>query len=234
MKIPPAFALVTATVLAFSTAAKAQSAPLVFKAQNAIVEGGKILLPDTAKTYEFESSGDQGVTLGGKPTMGEDEKSLVFSGLQKKAFCTTKPVPRAKSSINVEMSLFLSPEAVATKSNGTILKHANWEIRCDAQGKQVIAVLWHRSKIPYSQMAVPIKSGEWQRVSVRFESGILTVDVNGSAQQIQVAEKLHYPKQAYSNLLLGANTAEIGNLNLESFRPFTGALADLKIDLDVP
>ena len=228
------FPLVYVTALALSPVLEASSLPVTFKAQNALVESDKVLFPDTAKTYEFKMVGNQGLTLGGKPTVGADEKSLVFSGQQNAAFCTTEPFPRPRSSIKVEMSLFLNPDAALSKNNGTVLKHANWEIRTDAQRNQLIVVLWHKSKLPYSQMAVPIKLGVWQRILVKFDSGVFVVDVDGSSQQMPITEKLHYPKHVYSNLILGANAPEMGNLDLEAFRPFCGALADLTIALDVP
>lgn len=223
----PTLALVTSTVLAFSSAVQAQSTPLVFKAQNAIEQTNSILLPDDTKTYDFQLSDKQGVTIGEKPTVGADEKSLVFSGQQKSAFVGTKSFAAASSGFSVELSFLVNPQAASVNHNGTLLKHANWEIRCDAKNGNLAVVLWHKKDVPYSIVTVPIQLGVWQRLSVKLQAGLLSVSVDGNEKQEQITHPIH-PANAFSILIIGAAWPGSGNVSMESFRPFFGALADLK------
>lgn len=228
MKINPTLALITSTVLAFSAASQAQSPPLIFKAQNAIEEGNKILLPDDTKTYEFQLSDKEGISLGEKPTVGTDEKSLVFSGQQKSAFVGTKSFAQAANGFGVEFSFLVNPQAASFNHNGTLMKHANWEIRCDAKNGNLAVVLWHKKDVPYSIVTVPVQLGVWQRLSAKLQAGVLTVSVDGNEKQEQISHPIH-PANAFSLLIIGAAWPGSGNVSLESFRPFFGAIADIKL-----
>jgi hypothetical protein len=228
MKINPAFALVTATVLAFSTVVQAQSTPLIFQAQDAVEEGNKILLPDDTKNYEFQLSDKEGISIGDKPTVGADEKSLVFSGQQKSAFVGTKSFAQASSSFGVELSFLVDPQAASLNNNGTLLKHANWEIRCDAKNGNLAVVVWHKKNVPYSIVSVPMQLGVWQRLSAKLQDGVLSLSVDGDEKQEQIANPIH-PANAFSILIIGAAWPGSGDVSMESFRPFFGALADIKL-----
>ena len=232
MNKTPTLALVAISILAFSAAMHAQSAPLIFKAENAIEEGNEILLPDDTRTYEFQLSNKQGISLGEQPTVGSDAKSLVFSGRQKSAFVGTKSFMQATSTFGVELSFLVDPEAASFDHIGTLLKHANWEIRCDAKNSSISVLLWHKKEnAPYSFVSLPVQVGVWQRLSANFQDGLLSISVDGKEKHEQIAHPLH-PANAFSILLIGAAWPGSGNVNMQSFRPFCGAIADINLSAE--
>jgi hypothetical protein len=223
---------VAAFAVAISTSLQVQAANYIYKAQSAVEEGSQILLPDTSNTWKLHLPNKEGVSLGGKPTVGEDEKSLVFSGRQVAAFSSVDRIPSALTGFQCEFSFFLNPEAASIIRNQAVIRHSNWEIRCDTERGTLAVIIWHAdAEKKYTTSQVSIQSGVWQRISVSLKGSVLTVSVNGTPTQFDISLPIDGGRPPGSFTMgAAANSAE--NRAPEAFRPLCGSLADINITLE--
>lgn len=204
----------------------------IYKAQSAVEEGSQILLPDTTNTCNLQLPKKEGVSLGGKPTVGDDQKSLTFSGQQVAAFSGVDRVPSASSGFKCDFSFFLNPDAGSIIRQQAVIRHSNWEIRCDTDRNTLSVVIWHASEEKkYTTSQVPIQSGIWQRISASLNRTVLTLSVDGNPTKFDIPLAINGDRPpAPFTVGAAANSAE--NREPESFRPFCGSLADINITLE--
>lgn len=232
MKAKTSLLLLAAFVAAISSPLEVQAASYIYKAQSAVEEGSQILLPDTTNTWKLQLANKQGVSLGAKPMVGEDEKSLVFSGRQVAAFSSVDRIPSALTGFKCELSFLLHSEAASISKYQTMIRHSNWEIRCDADKNNLLAVVYHADpEKKYTVLRIPIQAGVWQRISVSVQGTVLSVAVNGMPTSFDMPFPIDGNRPAGS-LVVGAAALSSENRTQEVFRPLCGSLADINITLE--
>jgi hypothetical protein len=232
MKTQPSPLCALACALTFLSIFPVHASTYIYKAQSAAEDGQQILLPDTTNTSKLQLLNNQGVSIGGKPTVGADEKSLVFSGAQVAAFWSVEKIRSAVSGFKCEFSFLLNPKAASSIQTQALIRHSNWEIRCDTDKNTLGVIVWHANpQKKYTVSQVPIKSGVWQRASVSLEGNALTVTVDGSPVSFDIPFPLDGGRVP-GPFTIGAAAISAENRAQDSFRPFSGALADINITLN--
>ena len=223
---------VAAFAVAISSPLHVQAASYIYKAQSAVEEGSQILLPDTTNAWKLQLANKQGVSLGDKPMVGEDEKSLVFSGRQVAAFSNVDRIPSALTGFKCEFSFFLNPEAASIIRNQAVIRHSNWEIRCDTNRGMLAVIVWHaNAEKKYTTSQVAIQSGVWQRISVSLKGAVLSVAVNGTPTMFDMPLPIDGGRPP-GPFTIGAAAISAENRAPEAFRPLCGSLADINISLE--
>jgi len=196
----------------------------VYKAENLESSGGGLVWRDSAGNNNLQMSDPTGVTVGEQPTVGDDQKSAVFTGDQIVALRTTTPL--AAPTGELEVSLAFNPTGEAGTEDQTIVRQGNWELRYSPEKKTLMFIVWHDTKV-YTQITAPAEPGVWQEVKAAFREDTLKLEVNGVPQTKDAKGPLgtHHPTSA---IFIGASTSARTGSGIE-FRPLRGAIADVRI-----
>lgn len=199
----------------------------VWKADNVKSAGGKMTWPDETQNYNLQLSDPTGVSLGEKPGVGGDEKSVVFSGAQQNAFVSTPNLPDFKG--NLEVRLALNP---GKSTSGTIIRcNRQWQLGIKQLGANVFAelLLWTDSGGIFA-VRVKIQPGTWQNVTASISDNIAKISCNGAEDTKTLNEPLR-PSTSGSTIYIGLPVATLSAANKELASPFQGAVADIHISM---
>lgn len=218
-------ALATSALVATSGFSAAADELASWKVGQAREQDGGWLVPDVKKSYDLLASDATGITLGEKPSVGDDTKSLVFDGNQLSAFRTLSPFPVSTGSLS--FSVAAKPSASQPDEiGGTILRYGTqWELRYE-QGKQAfVFIVWHEDRTTYTTVRVDASPDQWHLVNGSLEQDMLVLSVGGDTKQSPLKGAMVVePKPA--SFVVGASRATIGTT--PGARPFVGAIAAIK------
>ncbi len=218
--------LILALSLGFFVVSATAEETSVWLTQNATLTENRLVIPDQKGAFEFLLPDASGVTIGGKPDVGSDEKSIEFSGTQQNAFKTTKPFPIVTAGLELTMAVKASASAT---TDGAVLRYGTqWEIRYNFKSSKYTLAVWTTDPKVFTMAVAPAKPGVWQllKVSIKSDAIMLTVD-EATAQTAPKGPIFAEPKAAA--LQLGGVGGGAGK---EIARPFTGSVADIHVTVN--
>lgn len=199
----------------------------VWLAGKARSTSGGMLLPDEKGIYDLELKDSTGVSIGAKPPLGGDTKSLEFSGSQVSAFRTKAAYPPVGGNLKVELEAMVPDGAPA--DDATLVRHGTqWEIRFLPKSSSYAFIVWHDKNV-FSEVRVPMKLGEWEKISAGYTGDELTLQV-GEATAKATPKDVLREESSPAPLLVGASTTKI--LDESMPRLFNGSLANIRISLE--
>ena len=213
----------------FSPTSLRAEATAVWLAGDARAGSGGILLPDSKGSYDLELKDSTGVTIGEKPSLGGDTKSLEFSGTQVSAFRSIRPFPRVEGKVKIELEAMIIPDSSVGGGDSTLLRHGTqWEIRYLAKSKSCVFIVWHDKNV-FTEVRVPIKAGEWTTIAAEYAGDEMRLQA-GDATAKAVPKDILGSDDGPAPLLMGACTTKVEGEPLP--RLFSGSLANIRISLE--
>ena len=205
------------------SAASALDEIATYKAENVVESASELLWNDASGIYNLEVKGPTGISLGDKPTVGSDEKSVVFSGEQDQPFRSQQSL--AVPTAGLKVILAFKPSFAAGSAEQTLIRQGNWELRYSSEKEQLGLIVWH-DDMSYTYLNAPIEPEVWQEVVATYEEGMLKLEINGEAKTRESKGPLgtHHPTSA---IFIGASVGT--RASGVEFRPLSGALADIKL-----
>lgn len=205
------------------SAVKAQETSATWLAQDATDTDGKITVPEKAGGYNFVLGEPGGVTIGGKPDVGTDTKSLDFSGAQKVSLRTVKAFPIVTGTLELTMAVKVSPSAAA---DGTVMRYGTqWEVRYNAKSSKYTLAVWTTDPKVFSMAVVAAKPGVWQTLKVSIKPDALAISADDATGQVAPKGPIFAEPKPNSLQLGGVG----GGAGKEISRPFTGSVAGITI-----
>lgn len=199
----------------------------VWKAENIESADGRMMWPDRKSGCDLELAQPEGVSIGERPTIGDDEKSAVFSGEQQAAFVTRTPVKEFAGTF--EVNLMLNP---GDDPSGTILRFdRQWQLSVKTIGSSAFVelALWNEAgDMKFARAEV--QPGIWQEVTASLKGDIATISCNGKEQTIQMTDPLR-TSPAGSNIYIGLPVAAMSAANKELATPLRSSIADIRLSL---
>jgi hypothetical protein len=188
---------------------------------------GAMLWPDSAGTFDLEMKDADGVSLGEKPPLGTDTKSLEFSGEQKSVFRSVIPFPPIGGKLKVELDVKIPEDGNGEDS--TLIRHGTqWELRYLARTTSCVFIVWHDSNV-FTEVKVPMTQGKWEEVVAEYNGEELILSV-GKASAKAVPKDALRQETSPAHLLVGASSSKVS----EDATPrlFQGSLANIRISLE--
>lgn len=218
--------LATAALVCFAAPARALDEIAAYKAEDVSVADGGMTWRDSAGTHNMATKDPTGITIGDKPDVGSDGKSVVFSGEHSLPFRTETPLPVPTGAVKVKLAFKPASDDVAGEQ--TLIRMGNWELRYAPEKSEIAFIVWHDGAT-YSRLPAPAEAGVWQEIAAGFEQGVMTLEVKGVPQKKEAKGPLggHYPTSA---IFVGASTGT--RQSGVEFRPLRGALADIHISAE--
>lgn len=213
----------TAVLLITILPAQGDEETAVYLASDVDSSGGGMLWRDSTGNHNLQIADPAGVSTGERPSVGDDEKSVVFDGTQTMPFRSTSSIAAPSNGLRATLSLRPDSEGGAEQ---TVLRHGNWELRYSAETQRLQFIVWHGEGDSYTNVYAAAELGIWSEVEAAYENGLLKLSVNGKEETSQSKGELssRYPDSA---LFVGASTG-IGI----GVRPLRGALAGIRISVD--
>lgn len=200
-----------------------------WEAGKARVVGDKVLLPDDLGGYDFVCPDASAVTIGEKPTVVGDSKSIVFSGAQTEVFKTVRPYPPFPGTFSV--SLLVCPAEMSGEADGTILRYGlQWELRYLVKESKLSLVVWHQSNV-YTTVNLPLKPGVWHEVKATVEPASIRLESGKDVVSKVLTEGGVFEEPKPVNMVLGGTPNATDGVRSVS-RPFFGAVADIRINVE--
>lgn len=229
MKIPPALAISAITCalgLPFTCPLKAEEEAIWLAGKARAVPGG-MFLPDSKGSFDLEMKDASGVTIGEKPPLGGDTKSLEFSGDQAAPFRSINPFPPVAGKLRIELEAMI-PEGAGGK-DGTLLRHGTqWEIRYTAKNSSCSFIIWHDSNV-FTEVKVPMETGAWKAITAEYNGEELILQI-GKDSAAAPAKDVLRRDTGPAPLLVGASTTKVLEESLP--RLFHGSLANIRIRME--
>lgn len=194
-----------------------------YKAEDVIESSSGLVWHDASGIYNLEAKDPAGISIGEKPDIGKDGKSVVFSGEQVQPFRSLQSVDVPTGGLKV--SLAFKPSSSAASAEQTLIRQGNWELRYSPEKEQIVLIVWHDEK-SYTHLSASIAPEVWQEVVGTYEEGMMKLEVNGEAKTREAKGSLgtHHPTSA---IFIGASVGS--RASGVEFRPLCGALADIKL-----
>lgn len=194
-----------------------------YRAADLESSSGGMLWRDSAGNNNMQLADPTGVTIGEKPTVGNDTKSAVFDGTQALPFRTTAGLPVPMTALRV--SFAFNPSTDTDTALQSLIRHGNWEIRYNPATKRLSLIVWHDPKT-YTEISGPLEPGVWQEIDASFEEATLKLEINGVPQTKEAKGALgsHHPMSA---IFIGASASS--RASAMDFRALRGALAEIEI-----
>lgn len=199
----------------------------VWKAEKVQSGDGAMTWTDEKQAYDLELADAQGVSVGEKPGAGEDGKSVVFSGAQRKAFATRTPFPEFNG--NLEVRLALNP---GNSTAGTVIRcNRQWQIGLKQFGQDVCVelLLWLESG-GLASVRVKVQPETWQEVTASVIDNVARISCNGVEDSKQLNETLRSPDGG-NFLYIGLPVPSASAQSTEGGAPFQGAIADVRVSM---
>lgn len=220
-----------ATMVVFSGSMVLPAAALeeiaVWKAEKVQSGDGAMTWTDEKQSYDLELADAEGVSIGEKPGVGGDEKSVVFSGAQQKAFVSTSKLPDCNG--NLEVRLALNP---GNSTSGTIIRcDRQWQVGIKQVGAEVFAelLLWMDSGGIFP-VRVKIQPDAWQEITASISGNTATISCNGAEETKTMQESLRRIADG-STVYIGLPVTTVSATNKELALPFQGAVADIHVSM---
>ena len=196
---------------------------IILRAENLEIKNSNILWCDNTGKQCLQLSSATGVSLGEKPSLGEDSKSVFFSGAQILPFRSENLLPVVVDSLTV--SLAISPQSSNDDDDQMIIRHGNWDLRYSPGQKLLKFTIWHDDKL-FSQITAPLELGIWQMVKASFTDRIITLQVNDVYQSKEAKDSfgVHLSR---APIFVGASSDMRGKGM--KLRPLTAEIADIHI-----
>ncbi len=201
----------------------------VWLAGDARTSSAGILLPDSKGSFGMEVKDSTGITIGDKPSVGADTKSLEFSGTQVSAFRTIRPFPPVEGKLKIELDAMILPDSSTGSVDSTLLRHSTqWEIRYLGKSKTCVFIVWHDKNV-FTEVRVPVKVGEWTTISAEYTAEEMKLRVGEDSAKVVPKDVLGIA-DGPAALLMGACTTKVEGEPLP--RLFSGSLANIRISLE--
>lgn len=195
----------------------------VWLAKDAKESQGRILLPDSKGTFDFELADAEGVKIGGKPGKIGDTKSIEFSGSQTTAFKTLAPLPVMQTSLH--LSLQVRAAEAAGEEDGSLFRYGTqWEVRYYTKRSAFQLIVWNEEG-NFTIISVPGKQGVWQTLKAEVTADSMTLSVDDEEAKGQPSGPFHIEPKPLSLSMGGVAGKELG-------RPFFGSVADIRITIE--
>lgn len=212
---------------ALSSGAMCMEELAVYKAENIEESATGMMWNDAKGGSPLETKSTTGITLGDKPDVGSDSKSVVFSGEQNSPFRSVNPFGVPSGALKISLAFKADPNAATAEQ--TLMRHPAWEFRYYAQKGEISFVIWHDLKA-YTAVASKIDAGVWQQVTGTYEQGMITIEVNGQTPVTREAKGTLVLADPGARLLIGASSG--ARQGAMPDRLLCGALADIHISAE--
>lgn len=196
-----------------------------WKAGQAREQDGGYLLPDVKKSYDLLAPNSAGISLGDKPSVGDDTKSVVFDGLQLTAFRSLSPFPVSTGTL--AFSVAVKPAAQQTDPiGGTVLRYGTqWELRYEQDKQSMVFIVWHEDRTSYTTVRVAAAPDQWHLVEGTLEQDMAVLKVGSDTKQTPLKGPLAIEVKPVA-FLVGASAPSLEGR--PQSRPFTGAIAAIQ------
>ena len=195
----------------------------VWLAKDARETQGRIVMPDSKGSFDFEVADASGVKIGGKPGKIGDTKSIEFTGAQTSMFKTVVPMPAMETSL--KLSLQVRPAESAGEEDGSLLRYGTqWEIRYFTKKSLFQLIVWNEEG-KFTIITVPAKQGVWQTLKASVTANSMTLSVDGEEVVGEPSGPLHIEPKPLSLSMGGVAGKEMG-------RPFFGSVAEIRISIE--
>lgn len=199
----------------------------IWKAESVQTGGGGMTWTDEKRSFDLELADPEGVSVGEKPGVGEDGKSVVFSGTQRKSFTARTPFPEFAG--NLEVRLAMNP---VNSTSGTIIRcNRQWQIGLKQFGADVCVelLLWLESG-DISSVRVKVQPDTWQEVTASVIDNVARISCNGVEDSKKLNESLRSSDGA-SFIYIGLPVPSVSAQSAEAGTPFKGAIADVRVSM---
>jgi hypothetical protein len=194
-----------------------------YRAADLESSSGGMLWRDSAGNHNMQLADPTGVTIGEKPTVGNDTQSAVFDGTQALPFRTATGLPVPMTAVRI--GLAFNPSTEPDTALQTLIRHGNWEMRYAPETKLLTFIVWHDAKT-YTTINGTVEPGVWQEIDASFEEATLRLEINGVPRSKEAKGALG-SHHATSAIFIGASTAT--RASAIEFRPLRGALAEIEV-----
>ena len=195
----------------------------VYLATDVETSGGGMTWRDSVSGHNLLLTDPTGVSLGDRPTTGDDKKSVVFDGSQTMPFRTESGIPVPAAGLRVKLAF--RPES-GGGAEQSIMRQGNWELRYSADTQRIQFIVWHGDGDTYTNLHGSIEEGVWSEVEAIYENALIKLEVNGKEETRESRGDLS-TRHAQAALFMGATSGT----GIE-IRPLRGALADIRIAID--
>ena len=207
--------------------ARALDEVAVWKAENVQSDEGRMTWPDAKQGYDLILSDTHGVSVGDPPAAGEDEKSVIFAGTQRKAFVSQDAFPAFAGRLEVRFAL--NP---GSDHSGVIIRcRRQWQIQLKKTGgvPYVELMLWSESGALMT-VQTEVRPDVWQEVSASVEDNVARISCGGREGTKKLLEAV-LPSPDGAPIFIGLPVAEVSETNRDTFVPFKGAIADFRVSM---
>lgn len=201
----------------------------VWNAGGAHPGDGGLVIPDKKGGFDFVTPSSAGISIGDKPSVGDDTKSIVFDGSQTAAFRTKSGFPGIYSTLRV--SIAVKPESGSSDQDGTVLRYGTqWEIRYAPARSVFSLIVWNDDKTTYTIVSLPARPGDWQVLEGVVANGSMSFSVDAQKKDATLKGTISSEEKPVA-LVLGASRPNLDTSGALT-RPFTGAVADIRIGVE--